>query len=74
FTIGSMGVLVPAPGSVGTFHFFVKTALNLTAGIDPDLALAYVSLVHLFCFILVPCLTAVICVGIQSTKKPSPAK
>jgi hypothetical protein len=68
FTMGSMGVLIPAPGSVGTYHLAVKTALIATSGLNENLALAYVSVLHLFCFILVPCITAAICLAIQSAK------
>lgn len=66
FTVGSMGVLLPAPGSVGTYHLMVKTALISTVGLNDNLALAFVSVVHLFCFIIVPCVTAALCISIQS--------
>jgi uncharacterized protein (TIRG00374 family) len=71
FTIGSMGVLVPAPGSVGTYHLAVKTGLMAVAGINENLSLAYVSVLHLISFILVPCVTAAVCLAIQSAKTRS---
>jgi hypothetical protein len=68
FTLGSLGVLVPTPGSLGPYHAAVKTALIQIAGLDQNLALAYVTVLHLISFILVPCVTAAICFGIQSMK------
>lgn len=69
FTIGSFGVLVPTPGSVGSYHFLVSQALVITCGINKDQALAFVSLLHLFTFMLVPPLVAFACVTIGSLRK-----
>ncbi len=66
FTIGSAGVLVPTPGSVGTFHLLVKQALVMVAHVDPDLALAVATTLHLFCFVLVICVVAGACFLWQS--------
>jgi len=66
FTMGTLGVLLPAPGSVGTYHLMVKTALMAVSGLNENLALAYVSVLHLLCFIIVPCVTAAVCISIQS--------
>lgn len=74
FTMASVSVLVPAPGSVGSYHFILSQALAITASIDKDLALAVASVGHLFSFIVVPCITAPICVGLQSMKMGAPAK
>lgn len=68
FTISSVGVLVPTPGSVGSYHFLTSQALVLTSGINKEQALAFASVLHLFCFILVTCIPAFICVMIQSGK------
>lgn len=73
FTIGSVGVLVPTPGSVGTFHFLVSQGLIWTTGVNKDLALAYASVLHLCCFIVAICIPAAICVGIQSLKTNKPS-
>ncbi|MBA3994401.1 MAG: hypothetical protein C0469_12805 [Cyanobacteria bacterium DS2.3.42] len=69
FTIGSIGVLVPTPGSVGGYHYLLKTGLMKTSGINADLALAVATLNHFICFILVACIPAAICLAIQSTAK-----
>jgi glycosyltransferase 2 family protein len=69
FTIGSVGVLVPTPGSVGSYHFLVSQALVILSNVDKDQALAFVSLLHLFTFMLVPPLTAFVCVTIASMQK-----
>lgn len=66
FTIGSAGVLVPTPGSVGSFHLLVSKSLTMVSHIDPDLALAVATTLHLFCFVLVICLVAAICFLVQA--------
>lgn len=69
FTIASLGVLVPTPGSVGGYHLFLSQALMKTSGINQELALAVATVQHFICFVLVPCIPAVICFGIQSMAK-----
>jgi uncharacterized protein (TIRG00374 family) len=69
FAIGSIGVLVPTPGSVGGYHYLIKTGLMKTSGINADLALAVATLNHFICFILVACIPAAICLAIQSNAK-----
>ncbi len=69
FTIGSFGVLVPTPGSVGSYHFLVSQALVIICGINRDQALAFVSLLHLFTFMLVPPLVAFVLVTIASVRQ-----
>ncbi|CAN5508633.1 hypothetical protein BH11CYA1_BH11CYA1_14400 [soil metagenome] len=58
FTIGSVGVLVPTPGSVGTFHLLVKEAAVMTAHIPPDQALAFATLLHFLTFVAISCIPA----------------
>ncbi|MDP3508622.1 MAG: lysylphosphatidylglycerol synthase transmembrane domain-containing protein [Candidatus Melainabacteria bacterium] len=58
FTIGSAGVLVPTPGSVGSFHLLVKEATVMTAHIPPDQALAFATVLHFLTFIAVCCIPA----------------
>ncbi|MBU6451225.1 MAG: flippase-like domain-containing protein [Cyanobacteria bacterium REEB67] len=62
FTIGSVGVLIPTPGSVGGFHFLVSKGMTMTANVPPDQALAFVTVLHFLAFILVPCIPALILV------------
>lgn len=66
FTIGSVGVLVPTPGSVGSFHFLVSQALVMTTGVPKDQALAVASLLHLLAFIVTTCVPAAICLAVNS--------
>lgn len=68
FTIGSVGVLIPTPGSIGSFHFLVSQALMLSAGLTQDNALAFATVIHIFAFVLVPCLTALICLVIDNRR------
>lgn len=72
FTIGSVGVLVPTPGSVGSFHFLVSQGLMMVAGIDKDLSLAYATVLHIVCFVIVTCVPAAVCVAIQSRGQAAP--
>jgi uncharacterized protein (TIRG00374 family) len=74
FAIGSMGVLVPTPGSVGSFHFLVSQALQFTCGLDANTSLAYATVLHIICFIVAVCVPALICWLIQqfiTSKKQS---
>lgn len=66
FSVGSTGVLVPTPGSIGSFHFLVSQTMMLTAGVDKDLALAYATALHVFSFIVVACIPAAVCLPLQS--------
>jgi uncharacterized membrane protein YbhN (UPF0104 family) len=66
FTIGSAGVLVPTPGSVGSFHLLVSKSLVMVAHVDQDLALAVATTLHLLTFVLVICVVAGVCFLAQS--------
>ncbi len=79
FTVGSVGVLIPSPGSIGSFHFFVKEALMLAAGTNEELALAFATVMHLVSFVGAICIPALICWIAQSnslksvrSEKPAP--
>jgi glycosyltransferase 2 family protein len=61
FTIGTIGVLVPTPGSAGSFHMLVKLGLMYTCGLDENLALSYAIVLHLFSFIIVIIVPALFC-------------
>jgi len=74
FTIGSIGVLVPTPGSVGGYHYLLKTGLMKTSGINADLALSVATLQHFICFILVACIPAAVCMAIQTMRKNKDTK
>jgi glycosyltransferase 2 family protein len=60
FTIGSVGSLIPTPGSIGSIHYLVKMATVATAQISAEHALAFATTLHLFTFILFPSLMAAV--------------
>jgi glycosyltransferase 2 family protein len=60
FTIGSVGSLIPTPGSIGSIHYLVKMATVATAQISAEQALAFATTLHLFTFILFPSLIAAV--------------
>jgi glycosyltransferase 2 family protein len=60
FTIGSVGSLIPTPGSIGSIHYLVKMATVATAQISAEHALAFATTLHLFTFILFPGLIAAV--------------
>lgn len=74
FTVGSVGMLVPTPGSVGSYHFLVSQALVMLCGVDRDQALAFVSLLHLFTIMLIPPVTAFVLVTFTSLRKGKTAE
>lgn len=65
FTVGSVGVLLPTPGSIGSFHFLVSQALMLATGVSKDVALSYASTLHALAFVIVPCPIALGCIAIN---------
>jgi len=69
FTIGSIGVLVPTPGSVGGYHYLLSQGLMKTSGLNQELALAIATVQHFVCFILVAVIPAAVCMAIQSMGK-----
>ncbi len=69
FTVGTVGVLVPTPGSAGGFHLLVQQGLMLTSGLAKEQALAFATVLHVNNFIITTCVPAAICMLIQSTKK-----
>jgi hypothetical protein len=71
FTIASLGALVPTPGSIGGFHFFVSQALIHIGGINQDLALAFATVLHTFAFVIFVGVLALTCFLWQSFR---PAK
>jgi glycosyltransferase 2 family protein len=67
FAIGSVGVVVPTPGSVGTYHLCASQALNMVAGIKPTEAMAFVTAFHAVSFVFIVCLAAAVCFMVQSS-------
>lgn len=71
FTVGTVGVLVPTPGSAGGFHLLVQQGLMLTSGLDKEQALAFAAVLHVNNFIITTCVPAAICMLIQSLRQKS---
>lgn len=69
FTIGSVGVLVPTPGSVGSYHYLTSQCLQRLGNVNPDQSLAFATVLHFMCFIVLTCVPAAICFAIQSGKQ-----
>ena len=69
FTIGSVGVLVPTPGSVGSYHYLTSQCLQRLGNVNPDQSLAFATVLHFMSFIVLTCIPAAICFAVQSGKK-----
>lgn len=68
FTIGSVGVLVPTPGSVGSYHYLTSKCLQQLGHINPDQALAFATVLHFMCFIVLTCVPAAFCFVNQAAR------
>lgn len=68
FTVGSVGVLVPTPGSVGSYHFLVSKSLQQFAGIEANESLAFVTIHHFLTFIVISVIPAAVCMIVQSAR------
>ncbi len=71
FTVSSLGSLVPTPGCVGGFHLLVSQSLILIFNTDPNLALAFATVLHAFAFVITICITAFICFAWQEFRENS---
>ena len=60
FTIGSVGSLIPTPGSIGSIHYLVKMAAIETAQISAEQAVTFATISHLFIFIIFPSMIAAV--------------
>lgn len=74
FAVGSIGVMVPTPGSAGSMHVIVTQVLTSLTELPYDQALAYVTVLHLVTFVVVNSLTAGACVVLNNFIKPKGAK
>lgn len=74
FSVGSIGVMVPTPGSAGSMHVMVSQVLMWTTGLPYEQALAYATVLHLVTFIVVNCVTAGACIVINNFVKPKGTK
>lgn len=69
FAIGSVGVLVPTPGCVGSYHALTSLSLQKVAGVNPAQSLAFATVTHLLTFVILACVPAAICFIIQSAQR-----
>lgn len=73
FSVGSVAVIVPTPGSLGTYHLAVSQALQQVSHIEPARATAFVTVFHAITFVLVVCVVAAICFLIQQATRKGTA-
>lgn len=76
FVLGSLGMILPAPGGIGAFHFFVISGLMLYLPTEPDIkekAAAFALLIHgvQTLFILVSGVLSLILLPIVNAKNKS---
>lgn len=69
FTIGSVGVLVPTPGSVGGYHYLIRTSMESLIHVDSNLAGAFAFMLHLMGFVIITGAASLVCFAIQSNRR-----
>lgn len=74
FVLGSLGMILPAPGGIGSFHFFVISGLVLYMPTEPDVkekAAAFALLIHgvQTLFIMISGVVSLILLPIINSKK-----
>lgn len=65
FTISSISVIVPTPGSLGTYHYAVTQAMQQISQVNPARAAAFATVIHAVTFVIVICVVAAICFIVQ---------
>jgi glycosyltransferase 2 family protein len=68
FTMASVSMLVPTPGSLGTYHYAVSQSMQKISHIDPAQSTAFATVLHGVTFVLVICAVAAICFIVQQTE------
>lgn len=71
FSIASVSVLVPTPGSLGTYHYAVSQAMQKISNIDAAQATAFATVFHAVTFVLAVCLVAAVCFIVQQANSKS---
>jgi glycosyltransferase 2 family protein len=51
-SISSIGVLIPTPGGMGSYHTFIKSILVLLYGFGKEISLAYAVVTHIVSYLL----------------------
>jgi hypothetical protein len=53
FSVATVGILVPSVGGIGSYHAAGKEVLDTLYAVEPDLALAFMIVIHAICLYLV---------------------
>lgn len=69
FSVGSVSVIVPTPGALGTYHLAISQALQQVCGFETARATAFVTVFHAVTFVLVVCVVAAVCFLIQQAMR-----
>lgn len=73
FAIGSAGVLIPTPGSAGSYHVLVANSVKELAHIPYEQALAFATVMHFICFVIVTLIPAALLFFFKKFQtKPNP--
>lgn len=72
--ISAIGIAIPSPGGIGTYHYFVKQTLLVLFAVPAVVGLAYATITHASMIIIVSCFTPVFLAidKFISTKKGEP--
>lgn len=57
--ISAIGIAIPSPGGIGTYHYFVKQTLLVLFAVPAVVGLAYATITHAAMIIIVSCFTPV---------------
>lgn len=72
--ISAIGIAIPSPGGVGTYHYFVKQSLLVLFAVPAVTGIAYATITHAAMVIFVACITPVFLFidKLRSTKSGDP--
>lgn len=71
FSIASVSVLVPTPGSLGTYHYAITQAMQKISNVGAAQAAAFAAVFHAVTFVLIVCLVAALCFILQQNSNNS---
>lgn len=69
--ISAIGIAIPSPGGLGTYHYFVKQTLLVLFAVPAVVGLAYATITHASMILIVTCFTPVFLAidKLQATRK-----
>jgi len=72
--ISAIGIAIPSPGGLGTYHYFVKQSLLVLFAVPAVTGVAYATITHASMMIFVACITPVVLFvdKLRSTKTGKP--